>query len=264
MYWDKEKKMTGENSFLEDVGMENVPFPMRVLSKADPDGQPTIAKVSISARIMQEFEAQWIHKFMQILHMQRERIGAKELRANVLEYLDQLHAKAVRVDLEYPFFMEKITPVSKEKRLESYLCTCSAKASEVSGVTINFKMQIPVITTYPDSAPDKPGGLFGQLSVVTVEIASEENIYPEDLVELVDSHAIVPVHSFLTEEDQEHIIQKVHSVEKTSVELVDEIRKDLASNPDINWYSVNCANYGMLHSYSTIIGIEKSSWIPFS
>jgi hypothetical protein len=83
----------------------------------------------------------------------------------------------------------------------------SAKASEVSGVTITSKMQIPVMTTYPDSAPDKPGGLFGQLSVVTIEIASEENIYPEDLVELVD-----------------------------------EIRKDLASNPDISWYSVNSAN----------------------
>jgi len=58
--------MTGVNSFLEDVGMENVPFPMRVLSKTDPDGQPTIAKVSISARIMQEFEAQWINRLRRL------------------------------------------------------------------------------------------------------------------------------------------------------------------------------------------------------
>jgi len=27
---------------------------------------------------------------------------------------------------------------------------------------------------------------------------------------------------------------------------------------------VNCNNYGMLHTYSTVIGTEKSSWVPFS
>lgn len=256
--------MSGENKFLEDVGMENLPFPMRVLSKVSPDGQPTIANVSISARIMHEFEARWIHKFIQILHQHQENIGPKTLRTHVLDYLTQLKATAVRIDFDYPFFIEKMAPVSKEKRLVRYLCRYSTKASEVSGVAIHFKMEIPVITTYPESAPDRPGGLFGQLSIVTVEIASEEDIFPEDLVEMVDKHALAPVHSFLTEEDQEYIIRKVHSEEKTSFELVDEIKKDLARDRKISWYSVNCANHGMLHSYSTVIGIEKSSWIPFT
>jgi len=32
----------------------------------------------------------------------------------------------------------------------------------------------------------------------------------------------------------------------------------------MTWYSVRCANYGMLHSYSTMVGTEKSSWVPYS
>jgi len=79
---------------------------------------------------------------------------------------------------------------------------------------IRFKMEIPVITTYPGSDPDKPGGLFGQLSVVEVEVESRRDIYPEDLVETVDRHALMPIYSFLTEEDQTYVIQKVHSDEK--------------------------------------------------
>jgi len=257
--------MTEKNKFLEDVGMNNLPFPMKVLSRGNPDGQPTIANISISARIMHEFEAKWIDKFMQILHLHKNRIGPKTIKANILEYLSQLKATAVMVEFEYPYFMEKTTPVSNEKCLVRYLCSYSAKVtSAVGGGTIHFKVDVPVITTYPGSSKDKPGGLFGQLSIVTVEIASEKEIYPEDIVDLVDKYALSPVYSFLTDADQEFIIEKVHSNEKTSVELVDEIKKELAYNRDISWYSVKSSNYGILHSYSTVIGIEKSSWIPFS
>jgi hypothetical protein len=33
---------------------------------------------------------------------------------------------------------------------------------------------------------------------------------------------------------------------------------------EIEWYSVKCSNFGMLHSYSTFIGTEKSMWVPSS
>ena len=258
--------MEEKNSkFMEDVGLSNLPFPMRVTSKVDPDGQATIANISINARVMQEFEAKWIDKFIQIIHQHKNRIGAKTLRAHILDYLDQLKATAVRIDFEYPFFVEKTTPVSKEKCLVRYSCTYSAKVTSVEGIAkILFKIEVPVITTYPGSSAEKPGGLFGQLSVITVELASDKDIFPEEIVELVDKHSIAPVYSFLTQEDREHIINKVHSEEKTSVDVVGEIKKALSFNRDISWYSVKSSNYGILHSYSTIIGIEKSAWIPFT
>lgn len=129
---------------------------------------------------------------------------------------------------------------------------------------IRFTMEIPVITTYPGSDPEKPGGLFGQLSVVELEVESKKDIYPEDLVELVDRHALMPIYSFLTEEDQIYVIQKVHTEEKSSVVVTDDIRNELSKNPDVDWYSVRSSNYGMLHSYSTIIGTEKAMWVPSS
>jgi GTP cyclohydrolase I len=260
-----DKKMADEKKFLVDVGMRDLPFPMRVMSKVNPDGQFTIANVSITARIMREFEVRWIDKFIQVVHEHRDRIGAKTLRVNIMDYLKELNATTVRIDFDYPFFIEKLTPVSKEKCLVRYLCTYSAKASSIeSEPKIFFKMEVPAITTYPASDPEKPGGLFGQLSIAVIEIQSRKDVYPEDLVDIVDKHALSPVYSFLTEEDQIFIIQKVHSEKKTSVVMTDGIRGELAHNPDIGWYSVRASNFGMLHSYSTVIWTEKSSWVPFS
>lgn len=257
--------MLSKKRFLVDVGIRDLPFPMKVISRENPDGQSTIANISISTRIMQEFEARWIDKFIQIVHEHRDRIGTKTLKVNIHDYLKELQATMVKIDFEYPFFIEKITPVSKQKCLVRHICTYSAKLSAVDEKPkVLFKVEVPVITTYPGSAPNKPGGLFGQLSIVVVEVEALEDVYPEDLIELIDKHALSPIYSFLSEEDQVFIIQKVHSEEKSSVIVTDEIKDELARNQSINWYSVRCSNYGMLHSYSTIISTEKSMWVPFS
>jgi len=97
-----------------------------------------------------------------------------------------------------------------------------------------------------------------------IEIDPKAEIFPEDIVDLVDRHSISPVYSFLTDADQDYIIEKMHTQEKSSVVVEDEIKEELAHNKDINWYSIRCSNFGMLHTYSTVIGTEKSMWVPFS
>jgi GTP cyclohydrolase I len=245
--------------------MKDLPFPIRVDSREEPDGQATIADISINARIMQEFEAHWIDTFIKIVHEHRGRIGTRTLRTNIMDYLEELRASTVKIDFDYPFFVEKLTPVSEQKCLVRYMCTYTARVDSVQRrPRILQRIAIPVVTTYPASSPEKPGGLFGQLSVVAIEIQARRNVYPEDLVEIADRRALVPVYSFHTQEDQAHLIERIHSEKKTSVVTTDEIKGDLARHPEVEWYSVSCSNFGMLHSYSTVIGTEKSAWVPFS
>jgi hypothetical protein len=68
-----------EKRFVVDIGMKNLPFPMNVISKTNPEGQRTIADISIQARIMKEFEAIGMDKFIQILHRHRDKIGTATL-----------------------------------------------------------------------------------------------------------------------------------------------------------------------------------------
>ena len=129
---------------------------------------------------------------------------------------------------------------------------------------VRFGMEIPCITTYPGSASGETGGLFGQSSSVAIEVEAGEDIFPEDLVELVDRNALAPVFSFLRSADQEFIIRKIHTDQVSSVVMTDAIREELARDSRIDWYSVNTTNFGMLHSYSTVVGTEKSCWVPAS
>lgn len=250
--------MVNERKFLVDVGIKDIPFPIRVISKNDPEDQHTIANITVTARIMRAFEARWIDNFIKILHHHRERLSLKTLKIIIDEYLEEFKAEKVRMDFEYPVFIEKITPVSEERCLVKYMCTHSAEAySGKDEPVVTFRMEVPCITTYPGAIPERPEGLFGQLSTVAVTVKSRKEVFPEDIVKIVDTHALAPVYSFLNDEDQIFIIQKVHSETKSSVVMIDEIKDTLAHLKDIDWYSVRCYNYAMLHSYSTIIGTEK-------
>lgn len=259
------KNMTKEKRFLADVGIKDFPLPMKVLSKAYPDGQPTVANISVNARIMQEFEAGWIDKVAQILHRHRGTIGTKALQQNIGDYIRELNATMVRIDFDYPFFVEKITPISKEKCVTRYLCTYSAKITSVESVKVLFKISIPVITTYPmSSSNNEQKDLFGQLTTVVVETESSQDIYPEDLIDIADRHSLVPLYSFLTDEDQRFVIRKIHSERKDSVLMLDEIKEELSRIESLEWFAVHCLNYGMLHSYSTVIANEKAIWFQGS
>ena len=89
--------MKTEKRFLVDVGMRELPFPINVLSRSAPDGQPTVANISISARIMHDFEARWIDTFIHIVHQHRERIGTATLVENIADYVKELKASAVTI-----------------------------------------------------------------------------------------------------------------------------------------------------------------------
>ena len=257
--------MPQEKRLLVDVGMKKMPFPMKVISRAHSEGQFTVGDISINARITSEFEARWIDKFIQIIHRHRDRIGTKNLRENIIDYMKELRAASVRINYDYPIFMEKLTPVSKEKCLVRYLCTYSAKVSSTDETPkVVFKIDIPAITTDPASVSDKAGGLFGQLSMVSLEVEAPDDVFPEDLVDIVDKYALSPVYSFLTSADQLHIIQKVHRDKKSSVVMTDEIKEELARRSEIDWFSARCFNFSMLHSFSTMVGIEKGMWVPFT
>jgi len=257
--------MSTNKRFLVEVGIRDLPFPLKVRSRENPDGQPTVASINISARIMQRFEARWIDSFIRVLHRQKDVIGTEWLTENVDAYLDELNASKVCVDFTFPFFIEKLTPVSNERCLVRYMCTRSAKLfSAHSKPTNSLQMEIPCITSYPVSAPTGSGGLFGQLSIFDIMVESDGAVFPEELVEIVDRHAVAPLYSFLTEEDQTYMIDRVHSTEKTSVVVTDEVKDELAQNRAISSYTVRCSNFGMLRPYSTFLATEKNKWVPGS
>lgn len=257
--------MPDKKRYLVDVGMDDFAFPFKIADRMHTEGVPTIGKISVHARINQEFEARWIDKFAQVLHQHRDAVGSHSLRRGIFDYLEALHADSVQVTLRFPFFVEKTTPVSGLTCLVSHDCTYRAKLSAFDKQPkLTLTVEVPTLTTDPCSSLDQPGLLFAQRTLVTVEVASLREIFIEDIVNTVDRHALIPVYSFLTPEDRAHLIGVAHSKTVSSVVLTEAVKNFLAPREDVDWYRVVCRNRGLLHLYSTEVATEKGSWVPAS
>ncbi len=252
--------MGNEKRFLVDVGINDVVYPIKAISKTEKDGQNTIAKISIQAKIEEEFESEWINKFIQILHEHRDIIGPSTLKKNIRTYFQELNAKMVRIDFNYPYFIAKKTPASEQLNLVKYNCTYSSKMSTTIEPKTIFRIEIPVITTVPESVKMNAGSFAGQLSIITVTLESYKEIFPETIVGLVENKAISSLYNYLTVDDQNWLTKKIQNTNKTNIVLLDEIDKDLKQNEFILWHSVSCENFNPLQSFSTTMSTERDVW----
>ncbi len=134
--------MKDEKRFLQDVGMSELPFPMKVLSRDCKEGQQTIAKISIAARIMHEFEARLDRQVCPDSSSTPGPSWHGNLKGNILEYMNELNATKVKVDYTYPFFVEKRTPVSQGtlpgKLYVQLFCQCVKKRPETQDIIENY------------------------------------------------------------------------------------------------------------------------------
>ena len=248
---------------LADVGVTDLPYPVRAPSRADPRGQPTVARVSIEARVAREFEAGWSDQLMQVLHAHRDRFSAQALKQDIGAYVEAFDAGVVEVSLEYPFFVEKRTPRTGQKCLVKHDCTYSVVALSPEAVPrVFFKIAVPCLTSGPASDRRHPAGSLGQLSIVTLETESQRDLYPEDLVALVDRNAQAPLYSFLTPGDREDLLGRIRTQRRSSVELVERVRGELAADPGLGFYSVRCLDASYLRPYRTMIGEEMGPRKP--
>ena len=240
---------------LTDVGVADLPWPVRVPSRAAPRGQPTVARVAVEARVAREFEADWVDRLLRILHEHRDSIGTQALRREVGAFVEALGASMVAVTLDYPFFVEKRTPRTGQKCLVKHDCSCSVVAlSPDASARVFFTIGVPCITTGPSPEGRHGGASVGQSSLVTLETESRGDVFPEDLVALVDRNALAPLYSFLAPEDREDVLRLIHTGRRTSVEMVERIRNELAADPGLGYYSVRCLDSSFLHPYHTMVG----------
>lgn len=247
-----------QDAMTVDVCLKDLPFPMRVASRDEPGGQATVASISVAARVKRRPGWDWTAEIIRILHAHRDRIGASTLRENIMDYLVQMEAERVRADFRYPFFYEKRTPISGEKCLLCYPCVYSAKVPSVDkGARVFLNIEIPVLaslTPFPGAAQYK----------IIIETESKKDVFPEDLVDLADRHALSPVYSFLTRRDREYLAQSFQARQKGIEEVVNGINGELCASKDIGWHSIRSGGGGLPYSYETETGADRGMLSPGS
>lgn len=237
---------------INKVGVKDISYPVVVLDKAE-GKQHTVARVNMFVDLPHNFRGTHMSRFIEILNRYREGISTLIIRSILDEMKTQLEAKNAHFEIDFPYFITKEAPVTREKAKMEYRCRLMANSFDDFYM---LEVRVPVLSLCPCSKEISDFGAHNQRSIMTISIKARERIWIEDVIEIAESAASCDIYSILKREDEKYITEKAYNNPMFVEDMVRSAAEKLMRNEKILWFSVESENMESIHNHSAYAQIE--------
>ena len=170
--------------------------------------------------------------------------------------LIRLESEACDVEMKFPYFINKIAPVSKVQSLLDYEVTFIGKIKNDQFVN-QIKVVVPVTSLCPCSKKISDYGAHNQRSHVTVTVETNEFVWIEDIIKLVEQNASSELYGLLKRPDEKYVTEKAYDNPKFVEDMVRDIATDLKKDSRISYFEVESENFESIHNHSAYAMIRS-------
>ncbi|MEO5362871.1 MAG: GTP cyclohydrolase FolE2 [Magnetococcus sp. DMHC-8] len=233
---------------IDRVGVKNIRYPILVRDR-DRGNQHTIASVNMYVKLPHQFKGTHMSRFLEVLAEQDETISVEKLPDILRQIQHCLNAEEAHLELEFPYFMRKVAPVSRASALMDYQV-------RFAGVRIQEKYQltlgvmVPVTSLCPCSKEISSYGAHNQRSHVTVTLRYKKFIWVEEIIELVERHASCQLYPILKRPDEKYVTEKAYDNPRFVEDIVRAVAADLEKDARITLFTVESENFESIHNHS--------------
>jgi GTP cyclohydrolase I len=171
---------------IQTVGLKGLMTPVRVKEKAG-NLQSTIATISMQAGLREGHRDNCVETFTSILNEYLGELSVTSFSSILTRLQEDLQAKSVRLEMTFPYFIDKQAPVSDTHSLMEYACGFSGGIGDDEGFILS--VTVPVTTLCPCSKEISAAGAHNQRGEVTLNVKFKNFIWVEDLIAMVEQSA---------------------------------------------------------------------------
>lgn len=246
---------------IDQVGVKDLSYPITVLDQQH-ERQQTVARLTMSVNLPHHFKGTHMSRFIEVLNRHRGEVTMRTLPVILRELKDCLDAKSARVQVDFPYFLERVAPVSKGKALMEYECSFSGEAN---GNVEDFVLgvRVPVTSLCPCSKAISDYGAHNQRGQVSIEVRSTLDgqkiprlIWIEELITVAEKSASAPVYPLLKRADERHVTMQAYDNPVFVEDIVRGVAGRLKKDPRVAWFRVHVENHESIHSYSAFARVE--------
>lgn len=238
---------------INKVGVKDISYPIVVMDRAE-GRQHTVARINMYVNLPHHFRGTHMSRFIEILNRYRDGISTTNIPDILNEMKRQLDAETAHLQIEFPYFITKEAPVSREKAKMEYTCRLTGDSS-VDYYTL--EVRVPVLSLCPCSKEISRYGGHNQRSYLTVRIQASERIWIEDIVAVAEASASSDIYSILKREDEKYITEKSYDNPVFVEDMVRNAAERLILIDAIRWFSVESENLESIHNHSAYAQIES-------
>ena len=152
---------------IQRVGVKAVRHPLTVCTESG-DVQPTVGVWNLDVRLPADQKGTHMSRFVALLEENRAPLTVERFRAMLASMLEKLEAEAGRIEVTFPYFVNKTAPVSGVQSLLDYEVTLAGE-SRNGDTRLFLKVLVPVTSLCPCSKKISQYGAHNQRSHVTID-----------------------------------------------------------------------------------------------
>ena len=236
---DIQKTPDQRNIAIDRVGVRKVKFPIVVLDRAN-ERQHTIGDFTLTVDLPSEFKGTHMSRFLEVLNEHKKEISVQALPSLLERMRDRLKAQKAHVVVEFPFFMEKAAPVTGKTGMMQFDCGFDAQINGEFDVTLFMK--VPVATLCPCSKEISKYGAHNQRGWVSVRVKTNDHVWLEELIEMIESSASCALFPVLKRPDEKAVTERAYENPRFVEDMVREVALKFDADSRITQYSIEVEN----------------------
>lgn len=246
---------------IDQVGVSQLRYPITVLDRQQKQ-QQTVAHLSVSVSLPRHFKGTHMSRFVEVLNEHRGEITMRTLPKILNSLKTKLEAERARIELQFPYFLERTAPVSGEKGLIDYDCCF---VGEANGSDCDFVMgvKVPVSSLCPCSKSISDYGAHNQRGHISIELRSKRKptgelsfVWIEELIEIAERSGSGPVYALLKRADERYVTMHAYDNPVFVEDMVRNVAAILLEDSRVAWFKVRAENHESIHNHNAFALIE--------
>lgn len=239
---------------IQTVGLKGLQTPVKVKEKGG-NLQSTIATISMQARLSEGNQDNCVETFTMILNEYLDELSVTGFSDILARLRDALQAKSVRLEMTFPYFIDKKAPVSDTHSLMEYSCCFSGGIGDDVGFILS--VSVPVTTLCPCSKEISAGGAHNQRGEVTLNVKFNDFIWVEDLIAMIEQSASCEVYALLKRPDEKYVTEKAFNNPMFVEDVVRKVAVLALADPNITWFSAGVESFESIHKHSAYAYVDS-------
>ena len=241
---------------IDKVGIKNLKYPITVLDRRNKI-QHTVASINMYVDLPHRYKGTHMSRFVEMLHLFRPEVSLKKISVILEEMKKYLNAASANIEVAFPYFIEKRSPVSNSPGFMDYICRIIGSSNPDGKIDLVSEVIVPVSSVCPCSKEISDAGAHNQRGQVQLSTRFKKFIWIEDMIELVEKSASCEVYSILKRADEKYVTEKGFSNPKFVEDIVRDIAEKLKKDSNITWFSVSAENFESIHNHSAYASITE-------
>jgi len=240
---------------IDRVGIKAIRHPARVKDKSG-GVQHTVALFNMYVFLPHNFKGTHMSRFVEILNSHEREISVESFETILREMVERLNADCGRIEMSFPYFINKAAPVSGVRSLMDYEVTFVGEIAD-GQYRFTMKVVVPVTSLCPCSKGISDYGAHNQRSHVTITARTRGFVWIEDLVRICEEQASCELYGLLKRPDEKYVTERAYDNPKFVEDLVRDVAAVLNADERIGAYVVESENFESIHNHSAYALIER-------